>query len=536
MEIYKILSFKNKYWFQDPQFFLQNEIECQNGFVFRKYNKDPTHYALETHCIKQIKDPIKAKRIIHSYKTYLHRYIEHEPKYIHLIANWLVNYSGFLGILPVQEQLIANTSYYLRHLIQSPILKRQFEIFVEKVCQNELSISRRLKELHPPTYRKHRKVAILSGQTGGGHQSVSNALAVSLERHGMEVELIDVDEIAKSCDPLYVMTQVHSIPDIYNISYQQEANIEKAELLAQLIEVLREYMPNSTMQLLKQHLGQSQPDFIISTCYHCLEHVYLPFDVGIPTAIFNSEYALHPKLAKLINTIQHPYFHIFSPVLDIKAESKVVNKNQVNLSELGYPVAKEFRKSITEKEKMIIQAKLGLIPHIPTVVMAMGKYGLGDRLLNNVKDLIQSQITPKKPMNIVVLCGKNLLLKQSIEDYLQVYRHQAQHFKFVIYDFLESSTVADLLLIADVLVGKPGASTIAEALATNTYFLTCDASPWEIPNEEYLINNRAGERLDLHQPLIIQIQKILSQPYKKSLHKSKDWEHLLLEKMRQLNI
>ena len=119
-------------------------------------------------------------------------------------------------------------------------------------------------------------------------------------------------------------------------------------------------------------------------------------------------------------------------------------------------------------------------PENKIVLFASGSLGTGfsqNLLFGYLKELTRA----RKNISVLVLCGKNALLKSKIED---------EHIPNVI-AVPFTAKARDLYAAADVFLTKPGGLTIAEALQANAKILITHTLPGqEEPNYEYLLERK----------------------------------------------
>ncbi len=348
---------------------------------------------------------------------------------------------------------------------------------------------------------------ILTVSAGYGHISVSNALKEYLESHGETVEIFD---ILKDVNPIintvfteYYLKAIKYIPDVYSFLYKKEAEkainsprkfkrstkklkqkIQKEELTVTDI-FNRVIIKKKLMSILKNQ----KPDFII--CTH-------PFIGELLELEEISEYAKSPKglnaciLTVVTDYVVHPswlntasdYFIFASDRLryflnEIKPELLAEDKAKF----LGIPIKSIFNEPF---DKKLLKEKYGLYDSFTYLVMG-GGYGIGS-IKENVKLLIQSEIDNFVKSNIIVICGNNEELYESISTIKKKLdkNNQIKILKFIDY-------IDELMKLSDVIITKPGGISITEAMACKLPIVIREYLPGqEERNTEFLLNNNLG--------------------------------------------
>ena len=159
-------------------------------------------------------------------------------------------------------------------------------------------------------------------------------------------------------------------------------------------------------------------------------------------------------------------------------------------------------------------------------ILAMGRQGIGAHILKYMQLMNNPKNQYEKPVEVVVVCGKNAQLKQELEDYLKNLpdgeKNRNVHFR--IEGFVEEKAMADYYKIADVLISKPGGATAAEAAAMGLPMLSCDPHVWELPNQDYLERHQLAEKLQSDETFVSQLNNLIARKEKGISYKPVDWQ------------
>lgn len=116
----------------------------------------------------------------------------------------------------------------------------------------------------------------------------------------------------------------------------------------------------------------------------------------------------------------------------------------------GIPIRPQFEADVP---KSIIYKKYGLSSDKKVLLIMAGAHGV----LKNVKELCEALLLDSE-VQIVVVCGKNVALKQSLSDLEQAHPDQLKALGYV-------EQIDELFRVTDCMITKPGGITLTEATA-----------------------------------------------------------------------
>lgn len=331
------------------------------------------------------------------------------------------------------------------------------------------------------------RVGLLYGHRPSGHYSAARALADFFPASVIEPVFVDLSEVYPNLGSFVARTYLEILnktPALWDYVYD---NGFVARAASGIKTAVFPYYSRKLIEVLRKKNLQA----VVST--HALaamllakrDHAFagaLPkpgAQAGgrVPRAV--------PLFAVLTDFYAHSYWPskgvdlYFSPGLSAETGLKANGVDPARVITTGIPVRKEFLPRGDSRQK---RKDLGLQPDLFTVLMAGGSKGLGDILL--------SAETLKKflgRLQLIVMCGENKKLCGSLEKKLGGHRHVK-----IMSGFVEEP--ADLYRAADLVIGKAGGVTIAEALALNKPMLLFSPLPGqEEHNARFLIKNRLAE-------------------------------------------
>lgn len=204
----------------------------------------------------------------------------------------------------------------------------------------------------------------------------------------------------------------------------------------------------------KQWVHEYKPDLVISTNYA----LNPPFEL------------LHKKkVLKYFNVVCDPKTHLKLNISHSKTVNLVFDSNQeqsvlkdypnTNCAITGWFVRPEFHPPDSlEKAKRIV----GIDPNIFCALLVSGSEGM-----QKVQNIVLALVKQNIPMTLIVACGKNRILKLTIEQLAKVYA--TSQVQIVALGYTEE--IATYYQAADIIVGKAGPNMLFEAVACHKPFL-----------------------------------------------------------------
>lgn len=345
-------------------------------------------------------------------------------------------------------------------------------------------------------------VLILTVSAGYGHISVSNALKQYLEKNNETVKIFDVlqdvNPIINTVFTEYYLKAIKYIPDVYSFLYKKEAEkalnnprkfkkstkklkqkIKKEELTVTDI-FNRVIIKKKLMSILENQ----KPDFII--CTHPfigelleLDEVvsYIKSPQGLNASIITvvTDYVVHPSW---INGASD--FFIF-PSDKLKYLLNNIDKDLASkVRYYGIPISENFNKKM---DKISLRRKYNIEEEGFTYLLMGGGYGIG-----KIKEEVQLILKAERNVNIIVICGNNTELYDSISS-LDPKKDKGNKLK--VFGFTDK--VYEIMKLSDVIVTKPGGISITEAMACKLPIVIREyLVGQEEQNTEFLLNNHLG--------------------------------------------
>lgn len=507
--------------------------------------------ALEEKLSTKLKDPDYAKLIVDSYQKHILPVLRRRPDSENLEALWdkyLLSYCQLLGIN-------ADKSYGL--FLNKPSSK-EFKEFIRSHSLHCYSFFMEIKkheeELQSNYQKNSRTVVILSSSSGGGHVVTAHAIKEFMERNSYKVTILDPDELVRNKDPLILGGFTYkklpiTMGEVYSHIFQQDDNLELAKKIWKKGEKIRKYQPEATMKEAIKRIRELKPSLLFSVATQHSEHTSIANRTGTPLKFVHTDYGFNNALLPLVDKVSGKLIKFWVNAEDpeiLHLDQGVLQGLKMNIHDheppesyenmlknlkekdvvqvCGFPIRSSFKRETSAENIRKIKAEMG-VPHDHHVVLiAMGKFGIASHLSKYMKLFTDPNNEYNKPIELVIICGKNLELKSFLEEENKNSRSNAhKHVNVRLEGFLEEEKMARYYKIADLLISKPGGATSAEVSEMALPFLAPHAHAWEWPNLSHLERHGLGEVLLPHVRFSDQINKLLIKK-RTDIDKPIDWQ------------
>lgn len=340
-----------------------------------------------------------------------------------------------------------------------------------------------------------KKILILSVTVGTGHMRTAEALqkAAGCLYPEVAVEILDTFRYASPLVEKFVLgtylEMLKKSPVVYGFLYRQAEHGQPLSGRGKL-EFNRILNLLAAPKLVK-YIQADQPEVIV--CTH-------PFPLGIISYMKKKGLFTGLVVAPITDFTIHSfwvfpgvdYYLVGAEQLLEQGEAFGISRDQVRFT--GIPIDPAFSLPGNKQE---LRAKLGLAPDLPVILITGGGLGMGG--LEAAVKALSATVN----CQLMVVTGTNNLLREKLE---KLSSSLAGGIK--IYGYINN--IHQLMAAADLMVGKAGGLTCAEALAVGLPILVIDPLPGqEERNSEFLVAMGAGVRVK-EQDLAAQVQAYLA--------------------------
>ena len=323
-----------------------------------------------------------------------------------------------------------------------------------------------------------KRALFLISDTGGGHRSAANAIAVALSEIKEPEFEFRIEDVAAHC--AFPLTQLgwgysaalRYAPPVYGALYYATNGRRRYRALVRFCEPLYR-------ERLRDLFLSYKPDVIVSV-HPLLNHAALRAradahmeQVPIVTVITDLGKVHESWLTPEADAIVVPAREVYE-----RALSRGVLPRHLRM--LGQPIHPKFDDVTGSKREL--RALLGL-PQDRFITLLMAGGEGGGKLLQAALRLAKARL----PMHLVVICGRNDTLRARIEEAAASLPPPMTVLGF-------TDKIPELMRAADLLVTKAGPGTLAEANAAQLPVVVYDYVPGqERGNVEFVRHNGIGE-------------------------------------------
>ena len=166
----------------------------------------------------------------------------------------------------------------------------------------------------------------------------------------------------------------------------------------------------------------------------------------------------------------------------------------------GIPIHPVFAKP---KDQAACRARHGLGNDRPVVLQLAGGFGVGP-----IEQLFDGLLQVKRPMEVVMVAGKNAALKADLEK-----RCRESPTPHKVHVLGVTDQIDELMAAADLVISKPGGLTTSEVLARGAAMVIVNPIPGqESRNSDYLLENGAAIKINQPAMMASKIGALLDDP------------------------
>lgn len=343
------------------------------------------------------------------------------------------------------------------------------------------------------------RIGFLYLQTGGGHISGTKALTAYLaEKYSNETVCLSKNGFKKENRGFRVFFEKgYAITSNYfELGYVAFYQLTKSQtILSSLEYLLRPFIVKNLVEFIKTEN---------ITKLVCLHEILIPFariainrvNPAIPLiSLVMDPFTAHPswfyeKDTELI---------VFSEKLRKEALTNY-GFDPIRVHHFPLMLSRSFDKRYSIEEKIAAKEKHG-IPLDKKILLMVG----GGEGLKSTLHLVRSFILQRCDAQLIVICGKNKILKTQLE--ILINTLQIKHIKVL--GFV--TCMPDFINIADCVITKSGPATVMETLAAGKpLILASYVRGQELGNMLYVVNNQLGWYITKPRKIIAKAKEIMA--------------------------
>ncbi|SHI84815.1 processive 1,2-diacylglycerol beta-glucosyltransferase [Clostridium cavendishii DSM 21758] len=295
------------------------------------------------------------------------------------------------------------------------------------------------------------KILILTTSTGQGHNQAANSLAKTYKAKNHTVSIFDFIPEEKKLQNLLIVEGYEflakNLPKLYGKLYK----ITDSKLTNKSLNLLLSPIKN----LVYKKILIEKPDLIIGT------H---PFAVKIIGNLKSN--GLNVPFISVVTDFKAHYTYV-NPAVDAYITATEYTKNTLLIRKVpenkiypvGIPIREDFLYKTTQKKNNRF-----------TILIMGGSMGL-----SGIEASLNELINNPNPLDIMVICGKNEILKKNLSN---KFGNRRENKNIEILGFTKD--IPYYMEKAHILISKPGGLTVSEAIAKKLPLV----SPFAIPGQE----------------------------------------------------
>lgn len=333
------------------------------------------------------------------------------------------------------------------------------------------------------------KVTILSAASGAGHIRAADALVSAFQARGVEAHQIEVlkytNHVFRSVYSNLYKELVNKRPAILGWVYDSMDHPWKYQKRRLALDMM------SAGRLVKL-LVKEKPR--IAVCTHFLPAEVLVYlrkkkMIDVPIGVVVTDIDAHAMwLYKDID-----WYFVASEETKVYMSALGIPEETIHIT--GIPIDPIFGE---ERSKRETRLQLGLDPDLTTLLVSAGGFGVGP-----VEVLLQALLKIRYPIQLAVICGRNPELEQRLKRLGRV----SQPVKVIGF----TGEMEKWMSAADILVGKAGGLTSAEALARGLVLVIINPIPGqEERNTDHFLEEGVAIRCNNVPALAFKIDSLLA--------------------------
>src|SRR6185295_5737633 len=342
-------------------------------------------------------------------------------------------------------------------------------------------------------------IIILSASVGAGHMRAAQAVELALKQSHPDIEIQNID----------VLTLTNgAFRRIYGTAYIDLVN-KAPHVLGYMYDMLDKPSrsgKNRTDRFrlaweklnLKKFIDlicQTNPDLVINTHFLPAEIIASLRKRGeckVPQVTVTTDFETHRLW------VNQPCEHYFTATEEGAIGLTAWDVARDDITVTGIPIHPLFSQP---KNRNDVLKRQKLDGDRPIILQSAGGFGVGP-----IEKIYKSLLAIDRPLEIVVVTGRNAAAKEQLSAISVPKRHRAKILGF-------TDQMDELMCAADLVVSKPGGLTTSETLARGAAMVIVDPIPGqESRNSDFLLENGAAIKVNNLASLGFKVETILGQP------------------------
>ena len=343
-----------------------------------------------------------------------------------------------------------------------------------------------------------KRILVLSASVGAGHMRAAEAVELALRQLDPEavIKNIDVLDLTNAVfrrlyGKLYI-DLVNNAPHLLGLVYDM---LDRPPSLQHKSDRFRLLVERLNLGRLLKLLRDEAWDVIVNTHFlpaEIIAALRAKGQIATPHLTATTDFETHRMW------VNEPCDRYFTATDEGAAYLAYWGVPAERISVTGIPIHPVFSQ---EKDSQECRRRLGLGSDRPVIVQMGGGFGMGP-----VEKIFGGLLSVQRPLEIVVVAGRNEPLKARLEQVDVPERHRAKVLGF-------TREIDELMAAADIVLSKPGGLTTSEVLARGAALLIANPVPGqETRNSDFILENGAGVKVNNLPTLAHKLTRLLDEP------------------------
>jgi processive 1,2-diacylglycerol beta-glucosyltransferase len=348
-------------------------------------------------------------------------------------------------------------------------------------------------------------ILVLSASVGAGHLRAAQAVEKALRQlaPNANVENYDVMDFTNAAfRQVYARSYLdlvnkapHALGYFYDLLDRKPSPRHKSDRLRLLVEKLN-------LRKFTKFLLEKKWDIIVNTHFlpaELIASLRRQDKIATPQLTATTDFETHRLW------VNQPCDHYFTATEEGAFNLQYWGVPAADITVTGIPIDPVFS---APKDRACCLNQQGLVGDRPIILQLAGGFGVGP-----VEKLFRGLLELEKPLEIVVVAGRNQELKERLAQLPTPDRHRVHILGF-------TTEIDELMAVADLVVTKPGGLTTSETLARGAAMAVVNPIPGqESRNSDFLLENAAAVKINNLSTLTYKLNQLLGDPVRLALLK-----------------
>src|SRR5882762_1113351 len=326
-------------------------------------------------------------------------------------------------------------------------------------------------------------IIILSASVGAGHLRAAQAVELALKQSHPEIKVQNIDVLTLTNGAfrrIYgtaYLDLVNKAPHVLGYMYDMlDKPSRSGRHLADRFRLAWEKLNHKKFIDL---ICETKPDLVINTHFlpaEIIASLRKRGECSVPQVTVTTDFETHRLW------VNQPCEHYFTATEEGAIGLTAWGIPRSDITVTGIPIHPVFSQPKDRKE---VLKRQNLVGDRPIILQSAGGFGVGP-----IEKIYKTLLDIQRPLEIVVVTGKNAAAKDQLSQIPCPKRHRCQILGF-------TDQMDELMCAADLVVSKPGGLTTSETLARGAAMVIVDPIPGqESRNSDFLLENGAAIKIN----------------------------------------